>query len=106
MASKPGRKRITPQLVVASPSKDEELADDAAQAQPITNLKEQAALGKEQLGLNRKIYVDLSALNDENKEINWKQVGHRWGRSPRLALLGHSRPHPAAPPCFPVASRP
>eukprot|EP00887_Chlorella_sp_A99_P002055 scaffold18.g2055.t1 len=91
MAAKPARKRIVPQLVVTSPSAPEQ--DDAAEAArqaPITDLREQAELAREKLGPDRKIYIDLDALVDENKQVNWKQLLKERGvrRAPAAAKKG------------------
>lgn len=82
MASKPARKRIVPQLVVASPEGKGELGDapggEAWPAAPRLSLPEQARIGKEALGLDRKIYVDLSNVDEKSRVLNYKQVG--WGQ--------------------------
>lgn len=98
MSNKPARKRIVPQLVVSSPEAQSDLPDapgsEALPVPPATSLLEQARLGKELLGPDRKIYVDLSSLNDEDKRFNWKQVRHRLAAAE--AGGGASRASPAS----------
>ncbi|KAL4443795.1 hypothetical protein ABPG75_011532 [Micractinium tetrahymenae] len=76
-AQKP-RKRIVPQLITnpGSQDRDEEAALLAGQPeaapQPAVDQREQSEWAREHLGPDRKVFLDLSAL--QNTEIDWKQI--------------------------------
>lgn len=98
------RKRIVPQLIVASPTKLPDAYDGLPPPSPqlqVTDLREQAAFAKEHLGLDRKIYVDLRPYQESNKAVNWKQVGGGRERDGSAAPAA-ARPPPPAPSVRPL----
>lgn len=76
-AQKP-RRRIVPQLITSPSSQDRDedallaAAQPEAAVPPAIDQREQSEWARENLGPDRKVFLDLSALS--NTEIDWKQV--------------------------------
>lgn len=83
-AQKP-RRRIVPQLITSPSSQDRDadalLTAEQPQAAPppAVDQREQSEWARENLGPDRKVFLDLSALS--NTEIDWKQVRTRRRRA-------------------------